>query len=132
MSLAAALPRPSADVCGRLRAERAEARPAVLAVVGGIDAGTAEVVRRHLASAYSRRRVVIDLSGVSFVDSRGVGVLAGAVCRIQANGGRVALVAPDASLAQALVTAGFSRLVPLCGSAAEAERRVSEDAHPAP
>jgi anti-sigma B factor antagonist len=49
----------------------------VVRVVGELDLVTAPVLDRHLAGAVSRERprVVVDLSGVTFVDVRGLNPL---------------------------------------------------------
>jgi anti-sigma B factor antagonist len=57
----------------------------VLLIAGEIDVSTAPAVRDALAQAVDAgaRRVTLDLGGVGFVDSSGLGVLVGALRRLQ-------------------------------------------------
>jgi len=77
----------------------------VLAVVGELDLATAPKVRqaviRLLADTDARGadlRVAIDLSGVDLVDSIGLGVMIGALRRVRAVGGSLALVVSEPRL----------------------------------
>jgi anti-sigma B factor antagonist len=86
-------------------------RPSVVTVRGDLDAGTAPVLDRALAQIIDARRadcgdrddlVVIDVSGLSFVDSAGLRSL------LQARAG---LVAVDSDLRLRGVTDRFRRLL---------------------
>ncbi len=62
---------------------------AVLSVKGEVDVYTAPTLREHILTAINEgaSTVVVDLSGVSFMDSTGLGVLVGALKRLrQADG----------------------------------------------
>jgi anti-anti-sigma factor len=62
---------------------------AVVTVTGEIDVATAEPLRQALLAAEQRggRRVVVDMSGVEFLDSTGLGVLVGSLRRLREAGG---------------------------------------------
>jgi anti-anti-sigma factor len=70
----------------------------VLRVSGEMDLMTAPELRRrvHDAVAAGHRSVVVDLSGVFFCDSSGVGVLIAARRLLRSCGGRLRLVLPAA------------------------------------
>ena len=53
-------------------------------------------------------RVVVDLSRVSLLDSRGIGVLAGQRNRLAKDGGEVVLRGPEGMVRNALETVGLS------------------------
>jgi anti-sigma B factor antagonist len=57
-------------------------------VRGEVDVSTASIFRDDLARAVDRGdpRVVVDLSGVTFMDSSGLGVLVGALRRMRDDG----------------------------------------------
>ena len=76
-------PRPATTPIHLERSGPPEA-PLVL-ISGEIDVSTAPAVRDVLADVLDAgaRRVTIDLAGVGFVDSSGLGVLVGALRRIQ-------------------------------------------------
>jgi anti-anti-sigma factor len=64
---------------------RREGEQAVLAVGGEVDIATADSFRQALLDAQRSRRVVVDLSGVTFMDSAGVNALVGAYHRVSAG-----------------------------------------------
>ncbi|MHB8464943.1 MAG: STAS domain-containing protein [Acidimicrobiales bacterium] len=67
---------------------------AVLAVHGEVDVSTAPRLRQVLVEAASsgHDNVVIDLDGVDFLDSTGLGVIVGGLKRFRTQGGDVLLV----------------------------------------
>lgn len=54
------------------------------------------------------RDCVIDLGGVSFIDSSGLGVLVGALKRYESTGHRVVLRSPSSGLKKVLDTTGLA------------------------
>ncbi|HEV2368289.1 MAG TPA: STAS domain-containing protein [Acidimicrobiales bacterium] len=87
---------------------------------GELDAFTVSGFRETLAELASRPRVVIDLSGVSFMDSAGLGALIGGIRRIRENGGEVAVACNRPTLIRLLRTTGFDRIVAVVDTVAEA------------
>jgi anti-sigma B factor antagonist len=67
----------------------------VLAVAGEIDHYTAAALRDQIGQLLARDRVgiVLDMSGVSFLDSSGLGALLGAKKQIEGRHGSLALAA---------------------------------------
>ncbi|MDJ0342455.1 STAS domain-containing protein [Streptomyces sp. H10-C2] len=70
---------------------------AVVIVTGEMDLVTSPTVRQHVheAVADGRRSVVLDLAGVRFCDSSGVGVLIAARRLMRSCAGRLRIVLPD-------------------------------------
>lgn len=64
---------------------------AVLAVSGDVDVDTAEPLREQLTGLLSERDAVVDLSGVLFVDSTGLGVLVRGYREARGSGHRMAI-----------------------------------------
>lgn len=66
----------------------------VLEVGGEIDVYTAPRLKERLLElvADGTRHIVVDLQGVEFLDSTGLGVLVGGLRRVRAQGGHLALV----------------------------------------
>jgi anti-sigma B factor antagonist len=62
----------------------------VIVARGEIDVATSPILRSELASALATRpeEVTLDLRGVTFVDSSGLGVLVGALKRLRESGGQ--------------------------------------------
>jgi anti-sigma B factor antagonist len=96
-------------------------------LVGELDAFNASEFRAAMEPVTSSASLVIDLSGVSFVDSAGLGVLIGAVRRVHELGGAVVLASPRPSLARILRDTGVSRLAPLTTTVEEAIQAVGEE-----
>lgn len=73
-----------------------ETRPpyTVVAVTGEIDVSTSPHLRDTILELLERqkRRLVIDLDGIDFLDSTGLGILVGASKRLRAAGGTLTLV----------------------------------------
>ncbi|MEU2655315.1 STAS domain-containing protein [Streptomyces sp. NPDC007325] len=84
----------------------------VLRLRGELDLVTSPLIRRrvHDAVAAGRHDLVVDLSGVLFCDSSGVGVLVGARRLLRSCGGRLRLVLPEAAEGQGHVTRVFHAL----------------------
>ena len=71
-----------------------EASVSLIAVHGQADLHTAPALREALGDAIDdgADRLIVDLSDATFVDSMTLGVLLGAVKRLRARGGQVAIV----------------------------------------
>ena len=81
--------------------------------VGELDAFTVSQFRQALAEIASQPRLIIDMSGVPFVDSAGLGALIGGIRRARELGGDVVVVCNRPSLVRTLRTTGFDRIVTL-------------------
>lgn len=66
----------------------------IVEVAGEVDVYTAAVLREKLADVIDddHADVVVDLTGVGFLDSTGLGVLVGALKKVRGLGGRLQLV----------------------------------------
>ncbi len=69
----------------------------VVTLTGQLDVATAPGFRQSLQEAQyvGAQRVVVDLAGVEFLDSFGLGVLVGGLRRARLHGGRLVLAAPN-------------------------------------
>ncbi len=94
--------------------------------VGELDAFTVSQFRQALADlASSRQLLIIDMSGVPFVDSAGLGALIGGIRRTRELGGDVAVCCTRPTLTRLLHTTGLDRIVPVAGSLEEAAAALS-------
>jgi anti-sigma B factor antagonist len=99
---------------------------AVVSVAGEIDAGSERQFRDALTWVLVRGvvRIVVDLAGVEFMASAGIGVLMG-VRRVLANeGGSLVLASPHGEVAQVLSMSGVSKAIPVAASVADAVARL--------
>lgn len=73
---------------------RANGDRTVVAVTGEIDVYTAPVLREELASLIDSEHtdILVNLTGVRFMDSTGLGVLVGALKKVRTLGGDLQLV----------------------------------------
>lgn len=81
--------------------------------VGELDAYTVAQFREALGELSAKPRLIIDLSGVPFMDSAGLGALIGGIRRAREAGGDVAVACSRPTLTRLLHTTGFDRIVPV-------------------
>ncbi|HET6793856.1 MAG TPA: STAS domain-containing protein [Acidimicrobiales bacterium] len=93
---------------------------------GELDAFTVSQFRESLAELSSRKRLVIDLSGVPFIDSAGLGALIGGIRRTREQGGEVAVACNRATLIRLLRTTGFDRIVTVADTVEEAAAAMAQ------
>ena len=77
------------------------------------------------------RGLVVDLDGVPFMDSAGLGVLIGGIRRVREGGGEVALAATQPAMRRLLRITGLDKIVEVSDCAEEARHRL-DGAHPTP
>ncbi len=107
----------------RLRlAHRVEGEVTVVQPSGEVDVFTAPLLREFLLELLDggMRKLVVDLSEVSFLDSTGLAVLVGVWQRLRNHEGSFALAAANARVAQVLRTTRLDRSLRLHGTVAEA------------
>jgi len=94
----------------------------VLAVVGEIDVYTAPSLREQLVDLSQRgsTSAVVDLSGVSFVDSTGLGVLVSGLKRFREAGGNLPLVVTQPQILKVLEITGLSAVFMVHSTVADA------------
>jgi anti-sigma B factor antagonist len=96
--------------------------------VGELDAFTVGHFRESLTELGGGERVLIDLSGVPFLDSAGLGALIGGVRRAREGGGDVAVYGARPAVARLLHTTGFDRVATVSDSEQDALRSLAETA----
>jgi anti-anti-sigma factor len=80
-----------------------------LVAVGEIDLSTADRLRAELDAALDRsaQAIVVDLAGVSFMDSTGIAVLVHARNRAVADGATVSVIDPQPTVRRILTVTGL-------------------------
>lgn len=89
--------------------------------VGELDAFTVGHFRQALAELASKPRLIIDLSGVPFIDSAGLGALIGGIRRTRELGGEVVVCCNRPSIVRTLQTTGFDRIVTMTETVGKAK-----------
>lgn len=88
----------------------------VVQIHGEIDLNTSPEVRSTIGRvARPGRQVVIDLTGVDFLDSTGLGSLVWARKRMRRDGGDILVTCPQPTVRRVLEISGVTRIVPVEG-----------------
>ncbi|GAA4602268.1 hypothetical protein GCM10023195_06700 [Actinoallomurus liliacearum] len=89
--------------------------PTTIQLAGEIDLFTGPTLREALLSVLLRSRslLILDLSGVTFCDARGLSVLVGIQNRARAMGICLALTAPRRNMSRLLNITGLDRTMPI-------------------
>ena len=97
-----------------------------VAVTGEMDLYSAPKVRERLTDVIEAgaRSVVVDLMGVSFLDSSGLGVLLSASKALRTAGGELVLAADDRRILRVLEITGLGRTIHVEQSLVEAVEHV--------
>lgn len=104
----------------KIEQEQAASGYTICRPLGELDAFTVSQFRQALAELASSPRLVIDMSGVPFVDSAGLGALIGGIRRAREQGGDVVVACNRPSLVRTLRTTGFDRIVTMTDTVEEA------------
>ena len=86
---------------------------AVLRVEGDLDMATAPTLEDELADAGFAKRLVLDLSQCTFLDSSAVRVLVSSGRDSEAAGGSLALVVTDPGILRVLEISGIDTMIPV-------------------
>ena len=94
----------------------------VVKVRGEIDVYTAPKLRERLIELVSEGSyyIVVDLEGVGFLDSTGLGVLVGALKRVKSHDGSLSLVCTQDKILKIFEITGLDLVFPIHGSESEA------------
>lgn len=101
---------------------RTEGEHTVLAVAGEVDVYTAPALRDRIADLLDagQQQLVIDLGGVEFLDSTGLGVLVAGLNRAREVGGSLSLVCPQERVLKLFRITGLDEVFTVHSSVDEA------------
>jgi anti-sigma B factor antagonist len=87
----------------------------VVSVYGELDVATAPELREQLIQLVGegRTRLVLDLDGIDFLDSTGLGTVVSALKRVRTHGGDLRLVCTQARITRLFEITGLDKAVPL-------------------
>ena len=88
---------------------------AVIAADGYIDFDAAPALKQNIVHQIDAgsRHLVIDLSAAEFIDSTAIGVLVGALKRLQESNGSLAVVCTNENICYIFDIAGLGDMIPL-------------------
>jgi anti-sigma B factor antagonist len=92
-----------------------------VAVRGELDLQAAPALKNELVQmiAEGHLDVVVDMTGVTFLDSTALGVLAGRYRELRARGGSIAVICTNPNVLETLEIAGVGHALKLCQSREE-------------
>jgi anti-sigma B factor antagonist len=101
---------------------RHDGRRTVIEVGGEIDVYTAPRLRERIAElvADGHYHLVIDMEGVDFLDSTGLGVLVGGLKKVRAHNGSMQLICTQERLLKIFRITGLAKVFAIHGTQAEA------------
>lgn len=86
----------------------------VVKVSGELDLSTAEQFKLQIEQdikQWKAKNLILDLNGVNFIDSSGLGVILGRYKTVTQNNGNMAIVKPKASVKKILELSGILRII---------------------
>jgi anti-sigma B factor antagonist len=103
-------------------ATRTQGDRTVVAVTGEIDVYTAPKLREQIVALVDEGQyhLVIDMSGVEFLDSTGLGVLVGGLKRVRAHDGSLSLVCDEERILKIFRITGLTKVFPIFATVDEA------------
>jgi anti-sigma B factor antagonist len=101
--------------------ERVDHGLPVIAITGEIDVATAPQLREslHGVIAQGHATVVLDLLGVTFLDSTALGVLVGGLKRCRELDGELHIVVTDARIRKIFEITGLNKVFPIVDALSE-------------
>ncbi len=94
-------------------------------LAGDFDMAVADNVRTNIDELLDQgtaKTVILDLSGVGFIDSSGLGVVLGRYKRLKAEGGKMAITGAQPQVARILELSGVMKIISCYEEEAEAFR----------
>jgi anti-sigma B factor antagonist len=115
-----------AVVAARVGTAQIGADAFVVSVSGELDLSTVEPLEQELAAVMEQggRRVIVDLTGVTFIDSVSLGALVFNAKRLRTNGGTCVIVADDPRILRIFEITGLGRVFGIERSLAEGVDRL--------
>jgi anti-sigma B factor antagonist len=119
---------------GLLVHKRIDDGVAVVTVTGDVDVATCAALRDNLLQVVADenfRGLVVNLAGVSFIDSTGIGVLVGVWRRTKATDGGLALASPSRQAQSVLDATGLTPVLSIYGTDEQAIQALIQPGTPA-
>lgn len=91
-------------------------------ITGELDLAVADRLRTLIDLELKNGRaanLILDLHGVDFIDSSGLGVILGRYKKVSGSGGKMYIVRAQPSVSKILTISGVKRIIPLCATERE-------------
>ena len=83
--------------------------------------GAQEIDLKFSGMTANQKAVIVDMAAVDFLASIGIRTLLLNAKAVNARGGKMVLLAPDANVTRVLQTAGIDTLIPICATLTAAQ-----------
>jgi len=105
-----------------LEIDESRAPYTILSVKGEIDVYSAPRLRERLVELVSQghRQIVVDLEGVDFLDSTGLGVLVGGLKRLRSHDGELSIVCSQSRILKVFEITGLTSVFRMAATIDEA------------
>ena len=105
----------------------------VISLAGEVDLYTAPEFKQQLLDVIAKggKRVVVDFTDTTFIDSTTLGVLVGGVKRLRTNDGELSLVCSDRNITKIFEITGLDRVFTIYPTRAEALEQIGASGSPA-
>ena len=105
----------------------------VIELGGEVDLYTAPEFKERLVQVIEdgKKRLVVDLSKATFIDSTTLGVLVGGVKRLRPTGGSLSLVCTDQNISKIFEITGLDRVFTIYPTRAQAVEQIAAASGPA-
>ena len=99
----------------------------VVTLTGEVDVYTAPALRVRLIEAVESdcRAIIVDMTGVEFIDSSGLGVLVSILKRVSEKGSTMTIVSDREVVLKVFRITGLDRVFPIVPTLAEATRSLA-------
>jgi anti-sigma B factor antagonist len=104
----------------------------VISLAGEVDLYTAPEFKQQLLDVIAKgaKRVVVDFTNTTFIDSTTLGVLVGGVKRLRTNEGQLSLVCSDRNITKIFEITGLDRVFTIYPTRDEAIAQTSSSGQP--
>ncbi|GAB3439680.1 hypothetical protein GCM10027570_04280 [Streptomonospora sediminis] len=101
---------------------RVDHHSVIVSIEGDLDIATADDLHEHVLSAIDKHGpwLILDLTGLEFMDSSGLNVVISAYRAVKEHGGSLALAAPNERVTKVVRLVGLHRQVPVHNSVSAA------------
>ena len=105
----------------------------VISLAGEVDLYTAPEFKQQLLEVIGQggKKVVVDFTSTTFIDSTTLGVLVGGVKRLRTNDGQLTLVCSDRNITKIFEITGLDRVFTIYPTRAEALEQIGASGSPA-
>ena len=115
-----------------IKTEQLDGEVHVISLAGEVDLYTAPEFKAQLLDVIGKgaKKVIVDFTDTTFIDSTTLGVLVGGVKRLRTNDGELSLVCSDRNITKIFEITGLDRVFTIYPTRAEAVEQIAATGGP--